>query len=112
VLVVVAILVILASVGSVAVFKYLDEAKESKAQLQITNIDSAVMAYKLKHGDFPQSLEVLCTAEPGKTAALDRNDIIDPWGNEFQYLPQTQNTKGHPKILTTTPAGLSIANWE
>jgi general secretion pathway protein G len=112
VMVVVAILVILASVGSVAVFKYLEDANESKAKLQIANIETAVKAHKIKNGEFPQSLEVLTVMEGGKPAALDANDIRDPWGKEYQYLPGTTNTKGTPKIMTTTPNGLVIANWE
>lgn len=112
VLVVVAILVILASVGSVAVFKYLDDAKESNARLQIANIETAVKAYKISHGDFPSSLEVLTVPDGGKPAALDRNDITDPWGNEFQYQPQAVSSKGIPKIATQAPSGLVIANWE
>jgi general secretion pathway protein G len=111
VMVVVAILVILASVGSVAVFKYLEEANESKARLQIANIETAVKSYKISHGDFPQSLEVLTQMEGGKPAALDHNDIMDPWNKEFQYMPGQTNTKGVPKIYTVSPNNIEITNW-
>src|SRR5438094_136142 len=61
VLVVVAILVILAGVGSVAVFSYLEKSKLNAAELQIKNIETAVQAYKIdpKHGSFPETLAVL-----------------------------------------------------
>jgi general secretion pathway protein G len=113
VLVVVAILVILAGVGSVVLFKYLDESKENIARLGISKIDEAVGMYKVGHnGNYPQSLRDLTVPESGHPAALEDKDLIDPWGNEFQYSPQqTHPQSGRPRIHTVAPNGNEIANW-
>jgi general secretion pathway protein G len=113
VMVVVAILVILASVAGVAVFKYLDDANESAAKLKIQSIETAVNSYKLKHGDFPQSLEALTVqSDAGSHAYLEQRDIIDPWGKEYQYNPGQLSTTGKPYIGTTTPSGAPISNQQ
>ena len=98
VLVVVAILVILAGVGSVVVFKYLDEAKESAARLGIAKIETAVGAYKVKHGNFPSSLQELTQAtEQGQTASLEVTDLVDPWNQQYQYQPAVRAPRASPK---------------
>src|SRR5947209_19450518 len=85
VMVVVAILVILAGVGSVAIFHYMDEAKIKTARLQIKNIEQAAMDYKLNHDDqFPANVRQLAEIEPGKkTAALDSDQVQDPWKQDY-----------------------------
>jgi general secretion pathway protein G len=112
VMVVVTILVILASVAGVAVFKYLDDANESAAKLKITNIEMAASSYKLKHGTFPPSLQDLCAVEQGATAAyLEEKDILDPWGNLFQYDPSHLSPTGKPHIFTVSPGGAQLGNF-
>jgi prepilin-type N-terminal cleavage/methylation domain-containing protein len=54
-LVVITIIGILVSLGSVAVFKALEAAHRSRIKTEITNLESAVQAYKQKYGDFPPS---------------------------------------------------------
>jgi len=114
VLVVVAILVILVSVLSVGLFKYLDEAREDAARIGIAKIEFAVNAYKIKHGQFPQSLQELTGAsEVGHSASLEVTDLNDPWGQQYQYQPQVTSPTGKPKIMTTSPSsGKVIQNWE
>src|SRR5262245_64302789 len=67
VLVVVAILVILAGTASVFVFRYLDQAKEDRARADIKTIENACTAYKLRNGNFPESLNVLVNPDDSKT---------------------------------------------
>jgi type II secretory pathway pseudopilin PulG len=105
VLVVVAILVILAGVGSVAVFHYLDEAKVKTATLGIKNVESAVMDWKMNHDDFPTDLTVLTQPEGAKKAALDENQLLDPWGQRYQIDPNTQSKTGKPHIFSNGPPG-------
>jgi len=112
VLVVVAILVILAGVGGVAYFSYLESANEQAAQLKIHTIEEAASAYRLKHGQFPQDLSVLTQQEEGGGAAmLEPKDLNDPWEQQYQYSPQQQSTTGKPKIFTVSPNGKTISNW-
>jgi general secretion pathway protein G len=111
VMVVAAILVILAGVGSVALFRYLDEAKESTARLGIAKIETAVMSYKTTKGEFPPNLQVLCQAEGGKPAFLEEKDILDPWNNPFVYEPSNTSATGKPLIsVAAPPSGVPITN--
>lgn len=75
-----------------------EEAKRTKAGLQIQAIDTALKLYKLDNGAFPsteQGLQAL--VEPPQTGKLppkwreggymEKGRIpLDPWGNEFVYL--------------------------
>jgi general secretion pathway protein G len=112
VMVVAAILVILAGVGSVALFRYLDDAKVSTAKMQIHTIENAVVGYRTSHGEFPQNLQALCQAQGGSPAYLEEKDIVDPWGNMFVYDPQAKSPSGKPHIsVAQSPTGETIANW-
>jgi general secretion pathway protein G len=112
VMVVAAILVILAGVGSIALFRYIDDARESTAKVQIATIEKACVAYKTNHGDYPASLDVLLQPEGGKAAYLEEKDITDPWNNRFVYDPQTRNATGKPHIaVQQSPSGTPIANF-
>jgi general secretion pathway protein G len=110
VLVVVAILVILAGVGSVAVFKYMDDAKENAARLGIAKIEQAAISYKTKHGEFPQSLQELTKVE-GSGAYLEDKDLLDPWNQPYIYNPSELHPQSRrPHISAQGPDGL-ISNW-
>jgi general secretion pathway protein G len=115
VLVVVAILVVLAGIG-VGVFKYLDDSKEKVAQMGIKNLESAVIAYKLNHGNFPDSLQMLTQSEGGKSAVLEEKDLLDPWQRPYQYDHNQLSRTGRPLIYSQganpgNPAG-QIRNWK
>ena len=115
VLVVVAILVILAGTASIFMFKYLDEAKTNRAQADIRTLSTACKAYKLKNGDFPESLNELWQPSDGSTKPYvdSQAALVDPWGKQYSYDPSGQNNSGlQPDISTTDPDGQLIANWE
>src|SRR6516164_450507 len=112
VLVVAAILVILASVASVGVLRYLDDAKEKTAYTGVMKLEQAAAAFKLNHGDWPQSLLELTVPEDGKPAPLDQNELRDPWGAEFVYdLASRHPTKLTPLIYSTGGGARKISNW-
>ena len=66
VLVVVAILVVLVSVSSMAVFRYLEDSKENVAKAGIATLETAIQAYKLSQGDWPPDLNTLTQPQDGK----------------------------------------------
>jgi type II secretory pathway pseudopilin PulG len=115
VLVVVAILVVLASIG-IVVFRYLDDANERAAKVHIRNIELALTAYKLAHGDYPANLQALTVPEGGKAAYMDAQNLLDPWGRPYVYEPQNHNPNtGKPRIYSQgvnpgNAAGI-ISNW-
>lgn len=85
VLIVVAILVILASAASIALFKYLDDAKEGRALADMQAIEKAIKAYYMKNDQqwppqTPEGLQVVAQyLEQGQQG------LISPWGSQYYW---------------------------
>ena len=80
----VAILVILASIGVVSYQAYRERIDFAKAASDIAVISASVTEFKNEWGRFPTSL-----AEVGKTT------MLDPWGLGYQYVDHTDiSSKG------------------
>jgi general secretion pathway protein G len=123
VLVVVAILVILATIAAVAVPKQLDEAKKSKAQLGCTTIAKAADSYAISASNplpedqkYPNSVDDLVAPQWGGNVSSflpdGRNSTVDPWGKQYQ-MRQIQNEDGTPGVLvfTTAPDNTPISQF-
>jgi general secretion pathway protein G len=97
-LVVILILGLLAGIVGPRLFGHTDEAKQTKARVQIENLSSAVKMYKLDNGVFPtteQGLEALVALpQTGivpkkwkKGGYLAKKQVPkDPWGKDYIYL--------------------------
>ena len=90
-MVVIVILGILATMVAVNVGGTDDEAKVGVAKGDVKMIFNAVERYKLRVGEYPESLEELMTG-PGdwedKWNPLLQGRTLpkDPWGNDFEYI--------------------------
>jgi general secretion pathway protein G len=115
VLVVVAILVVLASLG-IGVFFYLDSAKERTAFIQIRNIETAVEGYRALNGNYPETLDELAMPQGDKPAPLAAQHLVDPWNRKYIYDPSQLHPATHkPKIYSqganpNNPNGY-VSNW-
>lgn len=97
-LVVLVIIGILAGYIGPKIMGHPEEAKRTKATLQIQGIDTALKMYKLDNGMYPsteQGLQALVEAPSiGKLPAkwrdggyLEKGKVpVDPWGYDFVYL--------------------------
>ena len=97
-LVVILILGLLAGIIGPRLFGHTDEAKQTKARVQIENLSSAIKMYKLDNGVFPtteQGLESLVVMPQSgavpkkwkKGGYLAKKQVPkDPWGSEYVYL--------------------------
>jgi len=91
-LLVMAILVILASLSTVAVLNLQSSSQSKAAFAQIKILKTACTMYKLDGNPYPKSLDNLVTMPPGMNSAtwggpyLDGNSIpLDPWQNPYKY---------------------------
>jgi general secretion pathway protein G len=109
-LVVVAIIVMLAGLGTWGYMKYLDNAKIQKAKMDCVHISQAVESYYLATGSYPSSLQELTQAAGGQKAYLDPKEIFDPAGQQYHYDPNVQSATGKPKISTVI-IGQEVSNW-
>ncbi len=97
-LVVILILGLLAGIVGPRLFGHTDEAKQTKARIQIENLASALKMYKIDNDRFPTTEQGLAAlvAEPQsgnipkkwkKGGYLAKKQIPqDPWGNDYVYL--------------------------
>ena len=106
VLVVVAILLILAGAASVAVFRYLDDAKADSARNQMTMFENACKNYMAKNdGNPPPSLMELVAPTDGNKPLLDGGPamLISPFNpnQQYQYDPTHVDSYGAPDPIVS-----------
>jgi general secretion pathway protein G len=113
VLIVVAILVVLAGVSSVYVFRYLEDAKVGRAKADCATLAKAAQAYEIQFGQLPESLQQLVQTPDGRKPFVEPDALMDPWGKPYQYDPSGQHNNAlRPDVYTVTPEGLQVGNWK
>ena len=102
ILVVVAIIGMLGAVAVPAYMSHLKDSRIATTRALISNVDVAVKAYNMKHGKYPDSLEVLTQEQADGEDPLLEGDPVDPWGNDLVYQ---KSGKKRPKIISFGPDG-------
>ena len=102
ILVVVAIIGMLGAVAVPAYMNYLADARVATTRSLIANVDVAVKSYNMKHGKYPESLEVLQEPQEDGGDPWLEGEAVDPWGNVLKYEKQG---KKRPKITSFGPDG-------
>jgi general secretion pathway protein G len=115
IIVVVTIIMILAG-SSVFVYQsVLENSKESRALMDVKNIEKAVEVFNLRYGNYPPTIEMLCDRQQdGSTALLDERVIIDPWGQHYIFEPGNVHARtGKPHVYSNGPPGKGkiLGNW-
>lgn len=98
VLIVVAILVILASAASIALFRYLEDAKVGRAKNDMRVIEQAINKYYLEHTQWPpEGPDGLVAIAP--QLQQGREGLIDPWGGQYfwELITMQDETDGTTK---------------
>jgi len=110
VLIVVAILVVLASVSSVYVFRYLEESRINKCKVDVKTLEKACGAYEITYGVRPDSLQQLVQPPSGKPF-VEADALQSPFG-PYMYNPQGPNNGGlKVDVWAIAPSGEQIGNW-
>jgi general secretion pathway protein G len=119
-LIVVAIIVMLAGLGGYYIMGQYQESRVSTAKYKAMQISQAVKNFYIDHDRYPENIaQLLQKSELGKGPYLTKqDDILDPWGAQYQYDPQgTKNSEVAaqgviiPDVFTTTPDGRMVGNW-
>jgi general secretion pathway protein G len=106
VLVVVAILVVLASVSSIYVFRYLEDAKIDKAKLQAANIAKAAKSYILKNNGSTEGLSLQALIQPPRPFLEGGNEAITtPFGTPFDMQIGNDDGSANIVVLFHAPDG-------
>jgi general secretion pathway protein G len=96
------VLVILSVLAMVVVPKFTgrkEQANQAAARAALANIETALDAFEVDYGRFPESLEMLMNP-PAINGTQHRPYLnklpIDPWGNPFVYrCPGTHGNTGY-----------------
>lgn len=120
------VLVILAVLAALVVPKFTNrsqQARETAAKTDISNIGTSIDAFEIDTGRFPSNEEGLAALlqQPANLTGwhgpyLNRGLPKDPWGNPYLYkFPGQHNTSGYD-LYSTGPDGREgtddIGNWE
>jgi general secretion pathway protein G len=93
-LVVMAIIAILAGLGSKGYSLAKRQAKESRAKVEIEKLRNALNEYRVEYGRYPdQSSPASFDALPEinfLTNTVEGIELVDPWGRTYQYLCTNQ----------------------
>ncbi len=130
IMVVVVIIALLASFIAPRIMDRLDQAKVTKARVDIKGFETALKLFKIDNGFYPsteQGLEALI-AEPTigkipknykKGGYLEKRKLrLDPWGNPYAYI--SPGTEGDYDIVSYGADGVpggeeydaDITNWD
>lgn len=119
------VLVILATLAALVVPRLAGRSQQARitaAKADIQNISTAIDAFEIDNGFYPQSLEDLIVQPPNapnwRGPYLKKSTIPrDPWGNEYIYqYPGRYNPDGYD-LMSMGPDGRvgggdDITNWE
>jgi general secretion pathway protein G len=116
-LLVIAIIIILSSLFSVAVGMAKDKARRTSAQAEISSLSLAVKTYESDYGIWPANLNVLTSTS--KNGPYMEVISKDPWDKAYTYaVPGTHNTSSFdiyswgPNATDDSGAVDDITNWK
>lgn len=78
----------------------LGKAKKSITKAQIASISQQIMSFQIDCGVLPTDLEDLLEAPDGMEEKwgprpyLKESELLDPWGNPYQYAEDSTNVEG------------------
>jgi len=81
-LIVMAIISVLATIGFFKYTAFIDQTKETKAIADLKEIARFIDEYKERTGEYPETL-----------LDLERGEFKDPWGNPYQYVNIAEDEK-------------------
>jgi general secretion pathway protein G len=115
ILIVVAIIVVLASVGGVYLFGALRSSQEDIAIMRAKDVGKALGMYALQHnGSYPQTLDALLVSDGnGNGPYLKGPEYLnDPWGVRYLYdQAGTMNNGMEPDVYCMSPQLKKLGNW-
>ena len=125
IIIVLAIIVLILSLGVTQLIRIFDDAQEDTARLWVNeSIQTPLTTFRIHMGRYPtteEGLQALITDPTGGSGNwrgpyLNVNSVPkDPWGNPYQYrFPGTRNADG-PDVFSFGPDGVdsdqNIGNW-
>jgi general secretion pathway protein G len=112
ILVVVAIIVVLAGLGTAFLLPQLEGAKDKAAKIKAVQVGDAAQRFYVSNDRWPTSIQELSQPGPDGKAQMSEDGITDPWGKVYTLDVNGPNHQGSaPDVYTTNPGGKVIGNW-
>ena len=115
IMIVLAIIVLISGLVGFALLSRRDEAKVSKAQIDINTLKNALLDFNRRYSRYPTEDEGLAvlwsnsTADPEIeeqwSATVSNNMANDPWGNPWEYNPEGVRREGYYDLSSNGPDG-------
>ena len=129
IMVVLTLLGIVMTVLAVNVLGRFEEGKVDAARLQMKNLETSLLNFKLKYSRYPstsEGLNALVTPPPMKNGRTpgkfmdNPEQLVDPWGSPFQYFSPATSGNHEYEIVSYGSDGQSggtgpaadLSNWE
>ncbi len=116
IMVVVTLMGILMTIGTVYFMGRLEEGRMQTARTQVHEIAKALDLYKLQNGNYPTTAEGLdVLANPPRGQPMMEKIPVDPWGKAYNYeIPGVRNPKSYD-VWSDGPQGdggeNTVGNW-
>ncbi len=102
-LIVVAIIVILAGIGTFYIMPQFEGAKEDTARVKAYNVEKALMSFYKDYDQYPTDLTALTQRGEYGGPYIGEEGLVDPWGQVYQFdaSGSTYNNGAKPDVFTT-----------
>jgi general secretion pathway protein G len=111
ILLVVVIIGMLATIAAINVPKFLGQGRDGKAKADVSSIATAINAYNMIEGKFPNSLSQLTEGNDPFMTAIPK----DPWGRDYQYAASSSRRGLKFEVYSLgedgSQSGDDIGNW-
>ncbi len=81
------------------------------ARASIKSVETTIQSYEMEHLCLPDSLSDLIKVKNGKGPYLKPSELLDPWGQTFQYSKPGSHNRGFD-LSTKSPEGAEFNNWD
>lgn len=113
VLIVMAIIIVIMSLGGVYAFRAFEDGNKKAAKTKAYALASAAQLYYTNYKSYPETLQQLVSPPDGHEPYVDPATLTDPWGQQFQYdATGSQHNKIKPDVWTVAKDGVICGNWE
>ncbi len=111
IMLVIVIIGIIVGIAAPKIGGKLGKATNVAAAASLKSIEAAIQSYEMEHLQLPSSLNDLTVSKDGAGPFLKPSEVVDPWGNPYQYSKPGSHNIGFD-LSTTSPDGESFNNWE
>ena len=115
-LIVVAIIVALAGIGTFYILPQFNKSKEGIAQAKAANLEKALTAYYKDYDAWPDQNNLPVLTQKGVNGGpyIEADGLNDPWGKPFRVdvTGSTYHNGAKPDVFTTSPEGKILGNFK